>query len=96
MARESLRDMLTDARVPEAVRNQLARDYEEVRDMLDKLERGHVHIAAFGRVGVGKSSLLNALLGEQRFSASPLHGETRESGRAAWREDGDGVATLQD
>jgi small GTP-binding protein len=96
MARESLRDLLTDARVPEAVRNQLARDYEEVRDMLDKLERGHVHIAAFGRVGVGKSSLLNALLGEQRFSASPLHGETRESGRAAWREEGAGGVFLID
>jgi GTP-binding protein EngB required for normal cell division/uncharacterized protein (DUF697 family) len=96
MARESLRDMLTDARVPEAVRNQLARDYEEVRDMLDKLERGHVHIAAFGRVGVGKSSLLNALLGEQRFSASPLHGETRESGRAAWREEDTGGVFLID
>ena len=96
MARESLRDLLADTRVPEAVRNQLARDYDEVRDMLDKLERGHVHIAVFGRVGVGKSSLLNALLGEQRFSASPLHGETRESGRAPWAEEDAGGVYLID
>jgi small GTP-binding protein len=96
MARESLRDLLADSRVPQAVRDQLARDYDEVRDMLDKLERGHVHIAAFGRVGVGKSSLLNALLGEQRFSASPLHGETLESGRAAWVEEDAGGVFLID
>lgn len=84
--------MLDDPRVPPQVRSHLARDYEAVRQMLDKLEHGHVHIAAFGRVGVGKSSLLNALLGETRFSAGPLHGETRETGLAAWTvADGGGV-----
>jgi GTP-binding protein Era len=92
LARESLKELLQDTRVPAPVRAQLARDYDEVRDMLEKLEHGHVHIAAFGRVGVGKSSLLNALLGENRFSTSPLHGETRQAGRAAWaREDAGGV-----
>lgn len=55
--------------------------------MLDKLEHGHVHIAAFGRVSTGKSSLLNALIGEARFAVSPLHGETRASAMEAWREE---------
>lgn len=54
--------------------------------MLDKLEHGHLHIAVTGRVSTGKSSLLNALIGERRFAASPLHGETRESAMAAWNE----------
>ena len=54
--------------------------------MLDKLEHGHVHVAAFGRVSVGKSALLNALLGEQRFLSSPLHGETQRAEMSAWRE----------
>ncbi|MCG8125265.1 MAG: GTP-binding protein, partial [Candidatus Thiodiazotropha taylori] len=31
-------------------------------------------------------ALLNALLGEQRFAVSALHGETRHSDMAAWRE----------
>jgi len=53
--------------------------------MLDKLEQGHIHIAVFGRVGVGKSALLNALLGEPRFSTSPLHGETRDARMEPWR-----------
>jgi GTP-binding protein Era len=96
LAKESLRDLLSDTRVPEQVRAQLARDYDEVREMLEKLEHGHVHIAAFGRVGVGKSSLLNALLGEQRFATSPLHGETRQAGRAAWKQEDAGGVFLID
>ena len=88
--------MLDDERVPETVRAQLADDYADVRNMLDKLENGHVHIAAFGRVGVGKSSVLNALLGEPRFSTSPLHGETREAGLASWHSEKSGGVYLVD
>lgn len=84
LARESLRDLLSDPRVPATVREALAEDYAQVQLMLEKLEHGHIHIAAFGRVGVGKSSLLNALLGEQRFAVSALHGETRAAESSAW------------
>jgi small GTP-binding protein len=96
LARESLTALLDDDRVPAAVRNQLATDYDDVRRMLDKLENGHVHIAAFGRVGVGKSSVLNALLGETRFSTSPLHGETRKPGFASWHSEQTGGVFLVD
>ncbi len=85
-ARESLRALLDDPHVPEPVRAALADEFAQVQTMLDKLEYGHIHIAVFGRVGVGKSALLNALLGEPRFASGPLHGETREAGMAAWRE----------
>jgi small GTP-binding protein len=54
--------------------------------MLDKLEHGHLHLAVFGRVSTGKSSLLNALIGEDRFAVSPLHGKTRHSSMQAWKE----------
>jgi hypothetical protein len=83
-ARESLRALLQDSAVPEPVRRGLAGDFAQVQAMLDKLEHGHIHIAVFGRVGVGKSALLNALLGERRFSTSPLHGETRDARMAQW------------
>lgn len=76
LAQESLRDLLDDPRVPAEVRDSLAGDYAQVQVMLDKLEQGHIHIAAVGRVSVGESATLNALLGEDRFSTSPLHGKT--------------------
>ncbi|MEW8211735.1 MAG: DUF697 domain-containing protein [Candidatus Thiodiazotropha taylori] len=86
LARENLRELLSDDRLPESVRDSLKGDFHQVQAMLDKLEHGHLHIAVFGRVSVGKSALLNALLGEQRFAVSALHGETRHSDMAAWRE----------
>jgi small GTP-binding protein len=64
--------------------------------MLDKLEHGHIHLAAFGRVSTGKSSLLNALIGEDRFAVSPLHGETKQSSMEAWREEEAGGVYLID
>jgi small GTP-binding protein len=86
LARESLSELVSDTRLPSGVRESLAHDYAQVRAMLDKLEHGHLHIAVVGRVSTGKSSLLNALIGEKRFAASPLHGETRVSAMAAWQE----------
>ena len=86
LARESLRELIDDARLPDGVRESLAQDYEAVRAMLDKIEHGHLHLSVFGRVSTGKSSLLNALIGEERFSVSPLHGETRHSSMQPWKE----------
>lgn len=96
LATESIRSLLEDERVPASVRRLLATDYEDVRRMLQKLEHGEVHIAVFGRVGVGKSSVLNALLGEPRFATSALHGETREAGYAPWQEEQTGGVFLVD
>ena len=86
LARESLRELINDTRLPAGVRESLAQDYEAVQGMLDKLEHGHIHLAVFGRVSTGKSSLLNALIGEEAFTVSPLHGETRRSAMQAWDE----------
>ena len=86
LARESLKELIDDSRLPPGIRESLTQDYEAVRAMLDKLEHGHLHIAAFGRVSTGKSSLLNALIGEERFAVSPLHGETKFSSMEAWSE----------
>jgi len=86
LARESLRDLIRDSRLPDGVRESLAQDYQAVQGMLDKLEHGHLHLSAFGRVSTGKSSLLNALIGENHFSVSPIHGETRRSSMHAWNQ----------
>ncbi|WP_456372581.1 DUF697 domain-containing protein [Thiolapillus sp.] len=96
LAQESLDALINDSRVPESVRESLRQDYEEVQAMLDRLEHGHLHIAVFGRVSVGKSALLNALLGKPRFRTSPLHGETTRAERDHWQEYEDGGVFLID
>jgi GTP-binding protein Era len=51
---------------------------------LERLERRRPRLAVFGRVGVGKSSLLNALLREERFATDVAHGCTRRQETSAW------------
>ncbi len=90
LAKESLTQLLQDTRVPASVRKALNSEYTKLGDMLSRLENQHLHIVAFGRVSVGKSSLLNALIGETLFSVSVLHGETTQAKQAQWesRESG--------
>jgi hypothetical protein len=95
-ARDSLEQLLQDQRLPPAARAELADDFRQVQAMLDKLEHGHIHIAVLGRVSVGKSSVLNALIGERRFSTSALHGETKHSEMAHWDEQESGSLFLID
>ena len=95
-ARDSLALLLQDERLPPAARADLAEDFAQVQAMLDKLEHGHLHIAVLGRVSVGKSSVLNALIGEQRFATSALHGETKQSEIALWDEQESGSLFLID
>ncbi len=87
-AAASLRALLDDPGIPAAVRAALAYDFARLDEMLDKLERGELHLALFGRVSVGKSALANALLGHDAFAVDVLHGTTREPGGRAWREIG--------
>ncbi|TXH71136.1 MAG: DUF697 domain-containing protein [Thiothrix sp.] len=96
LATASLRRLLEDKNLPADVRATLKDDYSQVQAMLDKLEHGHIHIAVFGRVSVGKSSLLNALLGKDAFSVSVLHGETKTTDFHAWDEYVDGGLYLID
>jgi len=91
-----LQELLNDRRVPAKVRESLAQDYTQLEAMLEKLEHGHIHIAAVGRVSVGKSSLLNALLGKEQFSVSPLHGETRQIDMTSWDQADSGGIFLID
>jgi len=79
-----IQTLLGDSSIPAAVRAEMSREFAEIEAISEKLTRSEIHIAAFGRVGTGKSSLLNALLGRNAFSTSPLHGETRSQQRSHW------------
>ncbi|MFC1778016.1 DUF697 domain-containing protein [Pseudomonadota bacterium] len=83
-ANQQIHTLLTDTSVPSAVRQELFQEFAEMEAISEKLQQSEIHIAAFGRVGTGKSSLLNALLGREVFSTSPLHGETRVQQRSRW------------
>lgn len=62
----------------------LEAELSSLETMLDKLDRQVIHIAVFGMVGRGKSSLLNALLGQEVFETGPIHGVTQTVQTAAW------------
>ena len=51
---------------------------------LGALADRRLRVAVFGRVGVGKSSLLNALLGNPHFATDVGHGCTRHQQRVTW------------
>lgn len=51
---------------------------------LSRIEQNTLQIAVFGLVGRGKSSLLNALVGEPIFETGPLHGVTHQIDTSTW------------
>ncbi len=84
-AQRSLRGILGNLDLTMAERNSLAQEIEHLSTMLDKLEHSVVQIAAFGLVGRGKSSVLNALVGREVFVTGALHGVTQTIDRTDWQ-----------
>jgi hypothetical protein len=96
LAIDSLRALLADSSIPPSVRQALAADFEVLEAALGKLERGELHVAVLGRVSVGKSALLNALLGRPHFEVGVLHGTTTTRTASAWAELSSGAIHLID
>ncbi len=84
-AQTALRDLVQNLDLTPQERRGLEPEIGGLESMLDKLDRQVVHIAVFGMVGRGKSSLLNALLGDQVFETGPIHGVTQVCQSANWR-----------
>lgn len=94
-AQATLQALLDDKRLDGAAKARLNEDYQQLQRLLDKIEQGHVYVAVFGRVSVGKSALLNALAGEAVFATSVLHGQTKHSAQTLWQQyDSGGVYLL--
>ena len=62
--------------------------FEDILNQLDfqikKLEKKELQISVYGRVGVGKSSLLNALIEKQIFPTDIINGNTKTTKSYKW------------
>ncbi len=76
-------------------RSQLAGPLHWLDGQLERLERRQLKLAVFGRVGVGKSSLLNALLGEHAFATDVAHGCTRRQQATVWHQPIPGLSQVE-
>ena len=65
-------------------RSALGPELDTLRRQLRRLEQRRPRLVVFGRVGVGKSSLLNALLREPAFATDVAHGCTRRQQEHPW------------
>ncbi|MEH1834619.1 MAG: GTP-binding protein [Nostoc sp.] len=83
-AQTALRNLVANLDLTPQEKTGLETEIADLETMLGKLDRMVVQIAAFGMVGRGKSSLLNALVGQTVFETGPLHGVTRAAQRVNW------------
>ncbi|MCY7335251.1 MAG: GTP-binding protein, partial [Chamaesiphon sp.] len=86
-AQDTLRRMLVNLDLSQRERSGLESEIAELSNMLIKLDRAVFQVAVFGMVGRGKSSLLNALIGQEVFQAGVLHGVTQERQQVVWEID---------
>jgi hypothetical protein len=73
----------------------LEADFSHLREMVRKLETGRVEIVLFGEIDVGKSALINALVGEAVTEVDVRGGWTREVWQVPWKADGYCVPGLE-
>ena len=85
-ARESLEETLKGLKLTPEEERALADELRQLRDLGQKLDENTIEIAAFGMVGRGKSSVLNALLGREVFQAGSTHGTTVAKAAQRWEQ----------
>ena len=83
-AQQSLQNLVNQVDLTTKEQEGLEDEINHLSFMLEKLEQSRLQIIAFGLVGRGKSSVLNALIGEEIFQTGPLHGVTKTIEQKDW------------
>ena len=84
-ARETLEQTFASLKLTPAEELALAPELGRLRDLARKLDDNTIEIAAFGMVGQGKSSVLNALMGHDTFPTGAIHGTTVDQTAKPWQ-----------
>jgi small GTP-binding protein len=85
-ARESLEETLKGLKLTPEEERALNDELRQLRDLSRKLDDTAIEIAAFGMVSRGKSSVLNALIGQDLFEVGATHGTTVKRSARRWDE----------
>lgn len=84
-AQASLKQVIDSLDLTLREREGLQPEIDNLLGLQQKLDQGRLNLAAFGLVGRGKSSLLNALIGQPIFITGPLHGVTQNVASVDWQ-----------
>ncbi|MFO0910356.1 MAG: dynamin family protein [Isosphaeraceae bacterium] len=85
-ARESLEETIQGLKLTPEEELAVADELRQLRELTRKLDETTVEIAAFGMVSRGKSSVLNALLGQDVFQTGTTHGTTVVRSSQRWEQ----------
>jgi GTPase len=83
-ARDTLENTLSGLKLTPEEERAMAEEIRGLQDLAKKLDDNTVEIAAFGMVSRGKSSVLNALLGQEVFKSGATHGTTVKKEANRW------------
>ena len=75
----------------EALQNKVREDLQSLKGSLDKLDRKVLRIATFGLVSCGKSSVINALVGQEVFKTGALNGVTQFPQSVSWKPNSENI-----
>ncbi len=94
-AQASLKQVIDGLDLTPREREGLQPEINNLLGLQQKLEAGTLYLAVFGMVGRGKSSLLNALVGQSVFITGPLHGVTKDVASVDWQVVPDNSSSIQ-
>lgn len=80
---------------PDAERDRLQADIDQLNSMYEKITNGSVEIVIFGEISTGKSAMVNALIGRAVAEVDVQGGWTKQTWGTAWEGAGHRIPGLE-